>query len=119
MSPLVLAYADPHVGVCVSMCVHVCMCSHSVYDSFTWFDTWGDPTFEWSAMSAKVLGTLAVNLASDLVRAHAWFCAVCVCVCVCAMAWGKRARAFLLACVSPSPGFASSPNPLMPCSMCR
>jgi N-acetylated-alpha-linked acidic dipeptidase len=39
----------------------------SVYDSFEWMDVWGDPSYNYHKMMAQVLGTLALNLASDLV----------------------------------------------------
>ncbi len=60
---------------------------HSVYDSFTWMSNWGDPTFEYHAMMSQVWGTLALNIASDMVRAgvcaHVCITFVCACACVC------------------------------------
>lgn len=38
---------------------------HSNYDSFYWYKTWGDPTFEWHLTIAKVWGSLAFKLVNE------------------------------------------------------
>ncbi len=40
---------------------------HSVLDDFYWMEHWGDPTFEYHATVAKVLGIAAIRLADDAV----------------------------------------------------
>lgn len=41
---------------------------HSVYDSYDWITNFGDPTYVYHAMMSQVLGTMAINFATDLVR---------------------------------------------------
>jgi N-acetylated-alpha-linked acidic dipeptidase len=41
---------------------------HSVYDSFDWMQNYGDPGFGYHQALGRVLGTLAINVASELVR---------------------------------------------------
>jgi len=41
---------------------------HSVYDSFHWMDTYGDPSFAFHKAAADLIGTMAIMLASDAVR---------------------------------------------------
>lgn len=38
---------------------------HSVLDDFYWMEHWGDPTFEYHAIVAKVLGIATIRLADD------------------------------------------------------
>ena len=40
---------------------------HSVYDDFDWYQSWGDPAFTYAAMMSQVWGTVALNLATDMV----------------------------------------------------
>lgn len=40
---------------------------HSVLDDFYWMEHWGDPTFEYHATVAKVLGIAALRLADDAI----------------------------------------------------
>ncbi|CAM9748772.1 unnamed protein product, partial [Phaeothamnion confervicola] len=40
---------------------------HSVYDSFAWMDKWGDPTWEYHAMAARLWGLMALRLADAAV----------------------------------------------------
>ncbi len=40
---------------------------HSVLDNFYWMEHWGDPTFEYHATVAKVLGIAAIRLADDAI----------------------------------------------------